>query len=249
MASPAVPSTASVIPFPVQHSCPCCASMCAPDALTTCHRCDESWCGRTAVLKELKEQPVRTMVILAGCMGLSRSELIGLKWGDFDWPAKTLAVARGVVHNHVGDTKTQARKKSVPLADELVDALQQWRAETAYKADSDWVFASAFMDGKQPVWPDSLLKRVVRPAVTRAKITKRVGWHTFRHSFSTLLRANGTDIKVQQELLRHANIQTTLNVYTQAVSEQKRDAHERIVGQLLVLDGGKAAVTAASGAA
>src|SRR5579859_49757 len=239
MASPAVPSTASVIPFPVQHSCPCCASMCAPDALTTCHRCDESWCGRTAVLKELKEQPVRTMVILAGCMGLSRSELIGLKWGDFDWPAKTLAVARGVVHNHVGDTKTQARKKSVPLADELVDALQQWRAETAYKADSDWVFASAFMDGKQPVWPDSLLKRVVRPAVTRAKITKRVGWHTFRHSFSTLLRANGTDIKVQQELLRHANIQTTLNVYTQAVSEQKRDAHERIVGQLLVLDGGK----------
>jgi site-specific recombinase XerD len=51
--------------------------------------------------------------------------------------------------------------------------------------------------------------------------------------YSTMLRANGTDLKVQSELLRHSNISTTLNIYTQAVSEQKRAAHASVVGQLL----------------
>ena len=51
---------------------------------------------------------------------------------------------------------------------------------------------------------------------------KVVGWRTFRHSYSRLLRASHTDVKVQQEILRHSNIATTMNVYTQAVSKQKR---------------------------
>lgn len=75
----------------------------------------------------------------------------------------------------------------------------------------------------------------MKPAVKRAGITKTVGWHTFRHSYSTLLRANGTDVKVQSELLRHSNIGTTLNLYTQAVSEQKRAAHGQVVEQLLAV--------------
>jgi hypothetical protein len=53
-------------------------------------------------------------------------------------------------------------------------------------------------------------------------------------SLELVLRANGADIKVQQELLRHSNVQTTLQIYTQAVSEQKRAANAVVVGQLLV---------------
>ena len=66
----------------------------------------------------------------------------------------------------------------------------------------------------------------------RAGIGK-IGWHTFRHSYSTMLRAAGTDIKVQQELLRYSTIQSTMNIYTQAVSEQKRAANGVVVGMLL----------------
>ena len=105
-----------------------------------------------------------------------------------------------------------------------------------YPRDSDWLFASEVKNGREPCWPDSPLKRMVKPAAVRAGITKRIGWHTLRHTYSTLLRANGTDIKVQQELLRHSNVQTTLQVYTQAVSEQKRAANAMVVGQLLVND-------------
>ena len=48
-------------------------------------------------------------------------------------------------------------------------------------------------------------QRHIKPAARKAKIGD-IGWHTFRHTYSTLLRAFGVDIKVQQELLRHADI-------------------------------------------
>ena len=185
-----------------------------------------------ALLAELQE-PYRTMAILAGCLGLARSEFIALKWGDFNWDAATLSIQGGVVECHVGDPKTLARRKPIPLAPDLLTILRERREQVAYPADSDWVFASPYKNGRVPYWPDSALTDFVKPAAVKAKIAKRLGWHSFRHTYSSLLRANGTDVKVQSELLRHSNIGTTLNVYTQAVSEQKRAAHAQIVGQLL----------------
>lgn len=188
-----------------------------------------------ALLAELTAEPYRTMLILAGCLGLARSEFVGLKWSDINWDVATLSVQRGVVSCHVGKPKTLARRKAIPLAPDVLTVLCERRERTAYAADSDWVFASPYKGGALPYWPDSALESFVKPAAVRAGITKRVGWHLFRHGYSSLLRANGTDIKVQSELLRHSNIGTTLDVYTQAVSEQKRAAHGLVVGQLLAV--------------
>ena len=61
----------------------------------------------------------------------------------------------------------------------------------------------------------------------------RLGWHAFRHTYSTLLNEHGTDVKVQQELLRHADIRTTMNIYTRAVPERLRKANSKLVRLLL----------------
>jgi site-specific recombinase XerD len=109
----------------------------------------------------------------------------------------------------------------------------------------DWVFASPTMKGKQPYWPDNLMKRYIRPVVQKAGIQKRVGWHTFRHSFGTLLKANGEDIKTVQELLRHANSRITLEVYTQAVTSNKRAAQSKVVKMMVPNSGAIRAQTPA----
>ena len=58
-----------------------------------------------------------------------------------------------------------------------------------YPAETDFLFPSIRMNGTQPLTPDMLLKRVIRPAAEAAGIHKRVGWHTFRQSLATNLRA------------------------------------------------------------
>ena len=64
-------------------------------------------------------------------------------------------------------------------------------------------------------------------------LTKCIGWHTFRHTFGTILNANGENPKVIQELLRHANLKVTMDTYVQAVSDEKRKAQSKVVKMLL----------------
>jgi site-specific recombinase XerD len=77
-----------------------------------------------------------------------------------------------------------------------------------------------------------MLTDYIKPAAARAKIGK-VGWHTFRHTFSSILHNAGTNMAVQKELLRHADISTTMNLYTQAASPDKRAAVHHVARVLL----------------
>ena len=180
-----------------------------------------------ALLGQLAE-PYRTMVITVACLGLRVSELLGLQWADIDFENLTVKIQRSVVEGHVYPTKTEASEGTLPLATELAGSLLAHRATSTYKADSDFVFAGEL--GK-PRWKDCILSDYIKPAAARAEIGA-VGWHTFRHTYSTLLHSLGTTPAVQKELLRHANIQTTLNIYTQAVSAEKRAAAGKVVNLL-----------------
>ena len=64
-----------------------------------------------ALLTELT-LPYREMVILAGCLGLARSEFSALKWADINWDAATLSIQRGIVHCHVGKTQDAGPEKT-----------------------------------------------------------------------------------------------------------------------------------------
>ena len=60
-----------------------------------------------------------------------------------------------------------------------------------------------------------------------------IGWHTFRHSYRSWLDETGAPMKVQQELMRHASIQTTMNVYGQAMLQRKHEANSKVVEMAL----------------
>jgi len=167
----------------------------------------------------------RVMVMLAASTGLRRSELFALRWGDINFFTLEIAVTRSCVRGRFGRVKTEASGRPVPLQESVSQALVEWRKQSPYKAESDFLFPSLRLNGAKPLTPDMVLKKIIRPALARAGVTgKVVGWHTFRHSLATNLRSLGVDLKVAQELMRHANSRVTMDIYTQAVSADKRRA-------------------------
>jgi integrase len=179
------------------------------------------------------EEPFRTMVILAQCTGLRCSELLALRWCDFDWEGLVLRVRRAIVDGVVNDVKTKYSRAGLPLDSELAEIMWAWKQRARGRGEEDWVFASPQKNGAKPYQPWGLQYRKLRPAARRAGLGEGIGWHTFRHTYASLLRANGEDLKVQQELLRHADIRTTMNHYTQAMPEAKRNAHRKVVQMIL----------------
>jgi integrase len=185
-----------------------------------------------ALVGELSDREC-AMVLLAGTTGLRRSELIALAWRDVDFETLQVSVNKSCVHGKLGDTKTLASSKPVPLSPVVAEYLMRWRRVSDFKDESDFLFPSVRRNGMVPVWPDTLLRKVIRPAAERAGIKgKVVGWHTFRHSLGTYLRTLEVDVKVSQDLLRHSNPSTTLRLYSQTVSSQRRDANARVVAML-----------------
>ena len=175
----------------------------------------------------------RLMVLLDVTTGLRRSELFALKWSDVDFSNLRLDVLRSIYLQHVGDCKTEASRKPVPLDDRVAADLWLWKETSRYRQPEDWIFASPRSQGKHPFWPDVLLQKIIRPAALRAGINKKIGWHTFRHTFSTLLIGNGENVKVVQELMRHASSRCKLEVYSQARLLAKRQAQQRVVQMII----------------
>ena len=176
-----------------------------------------------ALLKQL-EEPYKTMVLIAGCLGLRASEIMGLQWADIDWDGLTVFIRRSATGKHIYETKTEGSSKPVPLDPNLAEVLLRHRGSAPYKGPTDFVFAG---ESGRPRWRGILFADHIRPAAERAGIGK-IGWHTFRHTFSTLVHSMGTDLAVQKELLRHADIKTTMNIYTQAVAPAKRKAIRKL---------------------
>jgi integrase len=184
------------------------------------------------------------MVLVGACLGLRVSEILGLQWGDILWERLEINIRRAVVLGAVNKVKTPKSKSVMPLDPDLASLLLEYKGNTAPHAHPEqWVFENPAR-GK-PWRPSHIQSKWIRPAGLQLTGENGIGWHNFRHTFSSMLRELGTDIKVQQELLRHADVRTTLQIYTQAPSAQKREAVGKLVRMVLpkplmdVLDAGK----------
>jgi integrase len=184
-------------------------------------------------LLEALPQRERLMGTICATTGLRIGEVLGLKWEDIDFTTHMADVLRSYSDGEMGPCKTEISEQPVPLDEIVLEGLQGWRQVSGYPEPGDWVFASDHHFGKTPLWPDSLRTKILQPTVRRVGITKRIGWHTFRRTYSSLLASTGNDVKVVQELMRHSKISTTMEVYAQAGIEHKRVAQRKAVDLLL----------------
>ena len=169
--------------------------------------------------------------------GLRRGELAGLRWQDIQFQELAIMAQRSVVDQVVGNVKTEASKRPIPIDPYIAEDLLSWYRTTKYSRPEDYVFATdapraGKKRGQQPVWLSKVMSYHIQPVAKRLGITKRIGWHTFRRTYTTLLHANGEDVKVVQELLRHGSSRITMDVYAQAVTPAKRKAQGKVVAML-----------------
>jgi integrase len=173
---------------------------------------------------------VRTMVVLAMCTGMRISEILALRWSDIDLERKIISVRRSVVSKYVAETtKSDESADDIPLDSSFVGELWQWKSHCVHSPEG-WLFASK--DTRRPFHASPLQQDHIRPAGKKLGLFG-LGWHTFRHSYRTMIDDLGTPVGVQQKLMRHADIRTTMNVYGSAFEETKRRVNARVAEMVL----------------
>ena len=125
------------------------------------------------------------------------------------------------------DVKSSHSAKTMAIADELLDVLKLWRQVTQFSGEEDWMFASPTKLGWQPICY-TYVWETLTDAAARAGIG-HVSSHVFRHTHRSWLDSVGTRVGVQQRLMPHADIHTTMNIYGDAATHDMRQAHEKVV--------------------
>ena len=173
-----------------------------------------------ALLKELRE-PFATMALLSVCLGLRISETLAFRWSDVDWLGSRLSVRRGIVNQHVDDVKTEESARTFDLTPELLERLKSTKQRAVFSEPENWIFASPIRLGRLPYSYTGVCRELDR-AADAAKIG-HLGTHTFRHTYRSWLDAVGTGVAVQQKMMRHTDIRTTMN-YGDVVTDEMATA-------------------------
>jgi integrase len=180
-----------------------------------------------ALIASLPE-PYKTMVIFAICTGCRVSEILAMRWSRIDFKRRTMLVTVKAVNGRVGRVKTEYSADELPLDPKFAAVLMKWKAQCP-ESTGDWVFPSPITDRCYHASP--IQQDYIRPAGEKLKL-EHVGWHSFRHTYRSWLDATGAPLGVQQKLLRHAHIGTTMQ-YGNALMESKRDANSKVVRMAL----------------
>jgi integrase len=165
----------------------------------------------------------RLMLKVLAATGLRISELYALRWRDIqlDGSEPHVRVRRAWVKaRRFEPPKSKHGKRDVPLSAALVFELRQWRKETEWPGDDDIVFPS---QAGSPRHYRNDLRRVLKPAVEEVG-AGWAGFHTFRHTYASLLIARGENILRISRLLGHHAASFTLDTYSHLMPEDRAEA-------------------------
>jgi integrase len=183
------------------------------------------------IIDHAKEE-YRALLLTAAITGLRLGEVLGLRWIDVDLLDRKLLVTHSLWRDELQKPKTEASVRTLHLPASLVDVLLSHRERSPFTSSSDFVFCKR--DGS-PLDPNYLRKQVLYPAMKEAGIVplaRTHGFHMFRHSAGSIVHAKTGDLKLAQELLGHARISTTSDIYVH-VPEKLAELATEVMAQEL----------------
>ncbi len=188
-----------------------------------------------AILERIGDPLVRVLIIVVAVTAVRIGEALGLKWSDIDWKKLKINIRRDWVDGELGRPKSRASKAPVEMHETLATLLQAWRQQTPYAGDSDFLFPSFKLHGKQPRLASMIVQDYIRPAAVAAGIIPddcpRFGFHNLRHGLSTFLVDNGHDPVVVQRMLRQSNVNMTMHYVHN--SRKARNAQAQFIERFL----------------
>jgi integrase len=187
-----------------------------------------------AILNALPSPLHYSLVLTCAATALRASEILSLRWTDILWNESRIRISKRWAKGEDGETKTESSDGYVPLHPLLAAQLRQWREQTPYAKEMDFVFPSMKAKGKLPLYASTFVADHLRPAALKAGVAinegQCFGLHNLRHSLSNwLVNKAKVEPKTVQGILRHSKIQTTLDLYTQEDSDEARAAQGRFL--------------------
>ena len=173
-------------------------------------------------------RPTITNISYLLCMetGMRLGEVCALKWSDIDFSDGVVCIRRTAIRiNYGGYTrlavqppKSEASERTIPLTAKLRNLLAQTSADAAKDA---YILTG---DTIRPMEPRTLQHRFQQ--FLKAQNIRKRNFHATRHSFATRCAEHGMDAKSLSEVLGHANIKTTLQMYVHPSMKSKRSFME-----------------------
>lgn len=180
--------------------------------------------------------------------GMRVGEITGLRWCDVDFENEMISVNHTLVHYSKGKSqgcvyaintpKTKAGSRTIPMMKKVKEAFlmeKDYQEECGLTCKavvdgySDFIFINRFGDVQNQGTLNKALRRIIRDC--NFEVLDKGGEnpttlpnfsnHSLRHTFSTRMCENGINVKAMQDILGHADAETTLQIYTDATKEFK----------------------------
>jgi integrase len=185
-----------------------------------------------ALLAAARGDRLEALYVLALTTGMRQGELLALRWRDVDLDRSTLSVTGTLGWSKgagltISEPKTARSRRQLQLAAMAVNALRQHRASQAAEilAAVTWDQAADLVFPNQagrPMQASNLLRRSFFPLLASAGLP-RIRFHDLRHTAATLLLARGVHPKIASEMLGHATVAFTLDVYSHVTETLQRE--------------------------
>lgn len=182
-------------------------------------------------LIESTDTRYRTLIMFACLTGARLSEILGLRWDDVDFEGGRVYIRQTLQDGKFYEPKSEKSKRSIAIPSVLVEKLKVHQLNQAVELDENpynLVFPNSI--GK-PIDARNLTRRVLGPALRVAGL-RRVGFHTLRHSYVSMLINQGENIKFIQKQVGHSSAKITWDIYSHLFPESEREAVARLEERL-----------------